>query len=87
MPSNGSILFGEVAQHLASVDVSCNFCERRGKANINRLIRENGLEMPIPTLLRMLSADCPRRLAGRIAEPCGVHLPELADVFGRGAAP
>jgi hypothetical protein len=37
--------------------------------------------MPIPELLRLLSSDCPRRLAERIAEPCGVHLPELADVF------
>ena len=45
-------------------------------------MREHGREMPIPTLLRMLSADCPRRLAERIAEPCGVHLPQLADVFG-----
>jgi hypothetical protein len=29
-----------------------------------------------------LSTDCPRRLAGQIAEPCGVHLPGLVDVFG-----
>jgi hypothetical protein len=89
MPSNGSILLGEVAQHLASVDIACSFCERRGKANISRLMREHGPEMPIPMLLRMLSADCPRRLAARIAEPCGVHLPALADVFGPkgGAAP
>jgi hypothetical protein len=82
MPSQGSILLGEVAQHLASVDIACNFCERRGKANISRLMHEHGPEMPIPTLLRMLFADCPRRLAERIAEPCGVHLPALADLFG-----
>jgi hypothetical protein len=72
---------GDVAQHLASVDIACNFCERRGKVSIARLMREHGQEKPIPTILRMLSADCPRRLAGRIAEPCGAHLPELSDVF------
>jgi hypothetical protein len=81
MPAGGSILLGEVAQHLASVDIACNFCPRRGKVSIARLMREHGPHMPIPTVLRLLSADCPRRLAGRIAEPCGAHLPELSDIF------
>jgi hypothetical protein len=81
MPSQGSILLGEVAQHLDSVDIRCNFCPRVGKANVGRLMHEHGPDLPIPTLLRLLSADCPRCLAARIAEPCGAHLPELADVF------
>jgi hypothetical protein len=34
MPSQGSILLGEVAQHLASVDIACNFCPRVGKARL-----------------------------------------------------
>lgn len=62
---SGSILLGEVAQHLASVDIACNFCPRVGRANVGRLLSEHGPEMPIPTLLRLLSADCPRRLAAR----------------------
>jgi hypothetical protein len=37
--------------------------------------------MPIPELLSMFSHECPRRLAARIAEPCGVHLPELGEIF------
>jgi hypothetical protein len=59
----------------------CNFCPRQGKASIIRLMQERGPDMPIPDLLRMFSHDCSRRLAARIAEPCGVHLPELADIF------
>jgi hypothetical protein len=39
--------------------------------------------MPIPELLRLLSADCPRRHAARVAEPCGAHLPQLAVISGR----
>ncbi len=39
-------------------------------------MHEHGPDMP-----RMLSHDCPRRIVARIAEPCGVHLPERADVF------
>jgi hypothetical protein len=59
MPSQGSILLGEVAQHLDSVDIRCNFCPRVGKANVARLLSEHGPNLPIPTLLRLLSADCP----------------------------
>jgi hypothetical protein len=83
MPARGAILLGEVAQHLTSVEVCCNFCPRRGKASVSRLMHEHGPDMPIPDLLRMVSHDCPRRLAACIAEPCGVHLPELAEIFVR----
>jgi hypothetical protein len=83
MPSKGAILLGEAAKHLAAVEISCNFCPRRGKASVVGLTHEHGGDMPIPDLLRLLSADCPRRQAARIAEPCGVHLPQLADIFAR----
>ncbi len=82
MVSSGSILLGQVAQHLTTVNIACNFCDRCGKANVARLMSEHGPDMPIPTLLRLMSTDCPRRLAARISEPCGVHLPGLSDVFG-----
>jgi hypothetical protein len=86
MPAHGAILPGEVAQHLASIHISCNFCPRHGKASVARLMQEQGPDLPIPDLLRMLSHDCPRRLAARIGEPCGAHLPELADIFAKKVA-
>jgi hypothetical protein len=49
-------------------------------------MQEHGPDLPIPDLLRMLSHDCPRRLAARIGEPCGAHLPELADIFAKKVA-
>jgi hypothetical protein len=52
MPTHGAILLGEVAQHLATVHISCNFCPRRGKASVGRLMHEHGPDMPIPDLLR-----------------------------------
>jgi hypothetical protein len=81
MSAHGAILLGEVAQHLAITHISCNFCPRHGKASVTRPMHEHGPDLPIPDLLRMLSHDCPRRLAARVAEPCGVYLPELADFF------
>jgi hypothetical protein len=41
--------------------------------------------MPIPAPLRIHSDDCRKRLAARIAEPCGAHLPELSDIFIKAA--
>jgi hypothetical protein len=81
LPAYGAILLGEVAARLTSIHIACNFCPRHGKASVGRLMQEHGPDMPVPELLRMFSHDCPRRLAARISEPCGVHLPELADVF------
>ena len=83
MPSGGAILLGEVAQHLATIHIACNFCPRHGKASVGRLMNEHGPTYQSPTCCCMFSHDCPRRLAARIGEPCGVHLPELADVFGK----
>ena len=83
MPNKGAILLGEVAQHLTAVKISCNYCPRHGLASVARLIHEQGTDMPIPDLLRIMSADCPRRQAARIGDPCGVHLPQLADIFAK----
>jgi hypothetical protein len=62
MPPKGAILLSEVAKHLAAVEISCNFCPRRGKASVARLMHEHGGDMPIPDLPRLLSADCPLAL-------------------------
>ena len=61
MVAKGPILLGDVAQRLSSVDIACNFCGRHGKATGIRLMSEYGPATSIPTLLRLLSADCPRR--------------------------
>ena len=68
MPTHGAILVGEVAQHLATVHIACNFCPRHGKASVIHPMQEHGPDMPIPDLLRPLPRF-PRRLAARIAEP------------------
>jgi hypothetical protein len=48
MPAYGAILLGEVARHLAAVHICCNFCPRRGKASVGRLMQEHGPDMAIP---------------------------------------
>jgi hypothetical protein len=56
VPSHGAILLREVAQHRAIVLISCNFCPRRGKASVERLMQDQHSNSH---LLRILSPGLP----------------------------
>jgi hypothetical protein len=78
---SGSILLGQVADHLVTLEIACNRCERKGRAAVDRLMTQHGPLMSIPTLLVLLSADCPKRQAAKMHDVCGVHLPQLSAIF------
>jgi hypothetical protein len=46
-----------------------------------RSMAEHGPLMSIPTLLALLSADCPKRQAGMVHDVCGAHMPQLSEIF------
>jgi hypothetical protein len=48
---------------------------------VTKLIENYGVALPIPWLLRTLSADCPKRQSQRVYDLCGVHCPELPALF------
>lgn len=77
-PPFGVVTLGQVAARLAALEVSCNRCDWRGRLRTARLVAEHGPALPIPELLRIISADCPRRVANRAHDVCGAHLPDLA---------
>ena len=77
----GSIVLGEVAQHLTTLHIVCNRCDRKGRAAVDRLLAQHGPQMPIPSLLALLAIDCPRRQANKLGDPCGANFPELPDIF------
>lgn len=79
-PIRSVVLLGEVADQLPVLEVACTRCERCGRLYTDRLIAQHSARMPLPTLLRILSADCPRRVAGLVHDPCGAHFPGLARV-------
>jgi hypothetical protein len=66
------------AAGLTMVEVSCNRCERRGRLSITRLLAEHGPELPGPELRRIIAADCPRMIAGKIPDVCGIHFPQMS---------
>lgn len=67
------------------LNVACNRCARRGSLRTDRLLAEHEHEpdMPIPKLLRIIAVDCPRMVAQRTHDVCGVHLPGLGPAVGQ----
>jgi hypothetical protein len=53
---------------------------RRGYS-LDTLIAKHGRQFGIPDLLRLLSADCPKRQSVSAYDLCGVHCPELTNYF------
>jgi hypothetical protein len=41
----------------------------------------DGANFAIPDLLRMLSADCPKRKSNTVYDLCGIYCPELPSFF------
>jgi hypothetical protein len=74
----GVVFLGQVAARLQMLDVACTRCERRGRLNTARLVAEHGADMPVPKLLRILAADCPKMQAAEFHDVCGIHLPQLS---------
>lgn len=74
----GVILLGQVAARLPVIDVACNRCDRRGRLWTAGLVAEHGAGTPIPALLRIIAADCPRMQAAQVHDVCGIHLPQLS---------
>jgi hypothetical protein len=61
-------------------EIVCNRCDRRDRLRTACLVAVHGAAVPMPDLLRVLSADCPRRQAMErsfIADVCSIHCPEL----------
>jgi hypothetical protein len=79
--SGGSITLGDVAEHTTVLAVACSRCERAGRYKLDALIARHGVGFGIPSLLRLLSDDCPKRKSVSAYDLCGVHCPELSSFF------
>ena len=77
MPAGLITLRDMAAQCPGWVEVCCNRCDRRGKLRTARLLAQYGLELPVPELRRVLAADCPKMVQGKLHDVCGVHFPGL----------
>jgi hypothetical protein len=83
MPYAGSLTLSDVAERTDVLAVACSQCERAGRYPLASLIERHGQMYTIPTLLRTLSDDCPKRKSLSAYDLCGVHCPELPALFMR----
>ena len=71
-----AITFGDLAGTITMLEIACRQCERRGQLSVARLIKQYG-DMRLPELRYILVADCPRVVADKVYDRCGVHYPQL----------
>jgi hypothetical protein len=76
----GFVTLGQIGARLPVLDVACNRCDRLGRLRTARLVLEHGADLPLPELRHVVAADCPRLVAGRLHDVCGVHFPGLATL-------
>ena len=74
----GVVTLGEVAAKAGRVEIACRRCDRRGVLRTDRLVAEYGDGIPIPAMLRLIAADCPRMRVDKMHDVCGVHMPVLS---------
>jgi hypothetical protein len=79
--AGGVIRLGEVAGRASVIHIACRLCPRHGRRRTDRLLAEHGLDMPMPDLLRLLAAGCPRLDSTNITDRCDVHCPDLSKLF------
>jgi hypothetical protein len=70
MPRGGSLTLADIADE--RIVLTCDKCDRRGSYSVARLWRERG-DIKMTDWLTEVSADCPRRQAGRFNDWCGVR--------------
>ena len=71
MPRDGAMTLSDLP--VDRLVVVCDRCPRRGVYSVARLMATRG-DAKIPDLLADLSADCPKRLAMKWSDLCGVGL-------------
>lgn len=81
---NGSITLGDVSDRSTgrTLAFDCKVCGRSGIRNLDALIERHGRDFTVPELLRVVSADCPKRGgSGQLHDVCGARCPGLPALF------
>ena len=77
MPRDGVIIFGDIIGKTEVLRVTCNKCGRDGRYIVARLIRHRGRDAKLIDWLAELTAECPKKIAHNMNDPCGARCPDL----------
>ena len=81
MPRDGAIIFSDLIGKLDVLYVHCQKCGRAGRYRLDRLIKERGRNAKLIDWLGEITADCPKKIAHNMNDPCGARCPDLARVL------
>jgi hypothetical protein len=81
MPRDGAIILSDLIGKLDVLRVACSKCERAGRYRLDRLSKDRGHEAKIIDWLDEITADCPKKIAHNMNDPCGARCPKLARVL------
>ena len=81
MPRDGATIFSDLIGKLDVLRVSCDKCGRDGCYGLGRLIKKRGRDAMLIDWLDELTAECPKRFAHNMNDPCGAKCPQLPKVL------
>ena len=82
MPRDGAIIFADLIGKLDLLRVTCDKCGRDGCYGLPRLIERRGRDAKlIDDWLDEITADCAKKRAGNMNDPCGAKCPQLPKVL------
>ena len=81
MPRDGAIVFSDLIGELDMLRVACNKCGRDGCYGLARLINQRGRDAKVIDWLDELTADCPKKTARNMNDPCGAKCPQVPKVL------
>ena len=81
MPRDGATIFSDLIGKLEVLQVACEKCERDGRYILARLIRNRGRDAKLIDWLDELTAECPKKIAHNMNDPCGAECRDLARML------
>jgi hypothetical protein len=75
MPRDGAIIFADLIGKLDMLRVAC---ENDGCYGLNRLIERRGRDAKLIDWLDEITADCAKKRAANMNDPCGARCPAIA---------
>ena len=81
MSRDGAIIFADLIGKLDVLYVHCPKCSRAARYRVRRLIDERGLDGKLIDWLDEITADCPKKQAHNMNDPCGARFPDLPRVL------
>ena len=79
MPRDGAIIFADLIGKLDLLRVACDKCGRDGSYGLNRLIERRGRDANLIDWLDELTAECPKKIALNMNDPCGCAVPGFGE--------